>query len=113
VQQAPGIPCDPANRKDDVGKRRALTTPAHSKNTAEDTRRVFSSRISVRVIGGSARWPQFRARSDAGKGRGLSGYPTYAGCDASLVTRKILAAASRGLGHVHVKASASFEIDND
>ena len=28
-------------------------------NANDDTRRVFSSRISVRVIGGSARWLQF------------------------------------------------------
>ena len=28
-------------------------------NANEDTRRVFSSRIKVRVIGGSARWLQF------------------------------------------------------
>src|SRR6185295_17150369 len=28
-------------------------------NANDDTRRVFSSKISVRVIGGSARWLQF------------------------------------------------------
>jgi hypothetical protein len=39
------------------------TTPGHSSrallNANDDTRRVFSSRIKVRVIGGSARWLQF------------------------------------------------------
>ena len=42
---------------------RNYTTPLHNSlallNENEETRRVFSSRIKVRVIGGSARWLQF------------------------------------------------------
>ena len=42
---------------------RKYTTPSHNSrallNENEETRRVFSSRIKVRVIGGSARWLQF------------------------------------------------------
>jgi hypothetical protein len=42
--------------------RLASTTPHSSRaleNAKDETRLVFSSRISVRVIGGSARWLQF------------------------------------------------------
>jgi hypothetical protein len=42
---------------------RGMTPATHNSrallNANEDTRRVFSSRIRVRVIGGSARWLQF------------------------------------------------------
>jgi len=51
----------PCFRRDDIGGGARLT-PHNSlafENANELTRRVFSSKISVRVIGGSARWLQF------------------------------------------------------
>ena len=46
-----------------LGQEDLLYWVAHNslafENANDDTRRVFSSRISVRVIGGSARWLQF------------------------------------------------------
>ena len=44
---------------DDVLKERGSHNSLAFENANDDTRRVFSSRISVRVIGGSARWLQF------------------------------------------------------
>ena len=44
------------------GPRQVSERPHNSRafeNANDDTRRVFSSKISVRVIGGSARWLQF------------------------------------------------------
>src|SRR4029078_2454010 len=46
-----------------VSVRRVAESETHNsralENANDDTRRVFSSRISVRVIGGSPRWLQF------------------------------------------------------
>src|SRR5216684_801363 len=53
---------DPLARNDGSRWERVTCSPHNSLallNANEDTRRVFSSRISVRVIGGSARWLQF------------------------------------------------------
>ena len=53
----------PRVRGDDKSGRRLESKIPHNslalENANDDTRRVFSSKISVRVIGGSARWLQF------------------------------------------------------
>ena len=46
-------------RMDDLVRDRGPHNSLAFENANDDTRRVFSSRISVRVIGGSARWLQF------------------------------------------------------
>jgi hypothetical protein len=49
----------PCFRRDDVVRERRPHNSRAFENANELTRRVFSSRINVRVIGGSARWLQF------------------------------------------------------